>query len=814
MGRDKKKRWWQQADAHARRWCLLPAALRVPARASYDAQLRQPLVRVACSVLRPCPSATARRVESCVAPLLPPVDDAPGPASRTMNIHSLLNDKADENDDAARRSASSSSRPPLPLLSTASSSNSQHRASDGHPFPQSAHSMSAATPPPAHARPANQYVQTPMSATSPGPYAYLQQGQPLQSPYTQSATTPGTQQAQNHYFAPRPSHSSQTPSSALDYTPLSQQRSPMSPYSQPRPPPPQHQSSYHQPSHPGTPLGPPPSRGSAQLLRESPQLHHRRSSGASYGSYGSQSVPQATASPYASHQQQQPPPSATHQHAAPATRHESRETNGYRAERNHSMSVSPKTVVTDLPARDTNGATTAGHRHPPQEQITKVPIVVANDVETTPPGQMSISPANAQLVTPQNRHTIIPSHTSPSKAGSMSIDHVSASTESTHASIAPNQKRSRESSPAIASAPPAKRPRVSKPPPIWAQRAKAVRPDWKLPKGSNRAVKVNGPPVNGPSKMVAGSQVTGPSVVGPLGPWEPTITNVIPFEPVTREISNFLWTTVVQDQSTGTGEAGGVPSSLGQFEIEARLGHIIDPKTHQRLHMPYVRTETALDPSMEVAFESQMTEKQHEQFNNILNEYLADSLKKVDGPKQRIPMRYAHTREVDVFYELPDSEISLLPPVIQTRIRGNRARKPKMRVTKDQKTGAVLAKIVKVKIQDMHVFDPRTDFDWRISVNAEMNWDGDIAQLTPAPNSHDRRKDRMSYKHLAFQIDLTQVTSSASAQKTHELEIELASSEVRKQGLLTEQGQPSGFEELIQSFVNNVRVLSRRLGYR
>jgi hypothetical protein len=87
----------------------------------------------------------------------------------------------------------------------------------------------------------------------------------------------------------------------------------------------------------------------------------------------------------------------------------------------------------------------------------------------------------------------------------------------------------------------------------------------------------------------------------------------------------------------------------------------------------------------------------------------------------------------------------------------------KLRVTTDQKTGATLARIIKVRVADLDVYSPRTLFDWRISVNLEMNYEGDVSDLVESTDSGrkgDRNKDRMSYTHQAYQIDLTQVTPS------------------------------------------------------
>lgn len=124
----------------------------------------------------------------------------------------------------------------------------------------------------------------------------------------------------------------------------------------------------------------------------------------------------------------------------------------------------------------------------------------------------------------------------------------------------------------------------------------------------------------------------------------------------------------------------------------------------------------------------------------------------------RIPLSYAHKKERDSFYEVSPSD---LPPIIRQNL--NPRHKPRVRVTVDQRTGEVLAKIVKCRVADLDIYSPRTCVDWRVSVNLEMSYDGDISHLTPADTGRgasDRNKDRMSYRHLAYQVDLTQVARS------------------------------------------------------
>lgn len=155
--------------------------------------------------------------------------------------------------------------------------------------------------------------------------------------------------------------------------------------------------------------------------------------------------------------------------------------------------------------------------------------------------------------------------------------------------------------------------------------------------------------------------------------------------------------------------------------------------------------------------------------NNFLNEAVKNSMPHTN-PK-RTPISYAHKKERDTFYDAPKQ---ILSPLIRQNL--NPRHKPKIRVTTDQNTGEVIAKIVKIRIMDLDVYSPRTSVDWRISVNLEINYEGDISDLAVSSGSDggggpggpggggnkafERNKDRMSYRHLAYQIDLTQVAKS------------------------------------------------------
>lgn len=103
-----------------------------------------------------------------------------------------------------------------------------------------------------------------------------------------------------------------------------------------------------------------------------------------------------------------------------------------------------------------------------------------------------------------------------------------------------------------------------------------------------------------------------------------------------------------------------------------------------------------------------------------------------------------------------------LPSCVQNRIPSKHT--VKVRVTYDQKTNKVLAKIVKARIADINIYFPMCPLDCRISINLEMVWDGSVEELERLTAGReappDRNKDRLSYDQSHYQIDLTQVTQT------------------------------------------------------
>jgi polynucleotide 5'-triphosphatase len=147
-----------------------------------------------------------------------------------------------------------------------------------------------------------------------------------------------------------------------------------------------------------------------------------------------------------------------------------------------------------------------------------------------------------------------------------------------------------------------------------------------------------------------------------------------------------------------------------------------------------------------------------------LNEFLNGKVEEThpgnpNRTEPRVPVVYAHRRERDRFYELPPTAQATLPACIRRELNPRHA--VKVRVTHDQKTGQLLAKIIKTRVADLNIYNPRCPLDCRISVNMEMRYDGDVENLVTSTESSrrpDRNKDRLSYTHSHYQIDLTQVT--------------------------------------------------------
>ena len=195
-----------------------------------------------------------------------------------------------------------------------------------------------------------------------------------------------------------------------------------------------------------------------------------------------------------------------------------------------------------------------------------------------------------------------------------------------------------------------------------------------------------------------------------------------------------------------------------------------------------------------------------------MNQFLNATTQASQGPG-RVPILYEHLYQTDTFATLSPAGLAALPPSVQKRPVGRELR---LRTSRNTKTNEVIAHIVKVPLGDLHIQNPCDPYDCRISMNLEVNFPTDIdATELIEPPTYDkpappeRRKDRLSYKHLAYSVDLTKVESAGVAPK-YELELEVDAAVLREQIARGKSGEDSAYTDVVSGFVDNATFLMRQ----
>jgi len=283
------------------------------------------------------------------------------------------------------------------------------------------------------------------------------------------------------------------------------------------------------------------------------------------------------------------------------------------------------------------------------------------------------------------------------------------------------------------------------------------------------------------------------------------------YDDVSRQVCEFLWREAIGNEVVRSA----ITDPHVKLEVEARWGQVIDKHSNQRLRGAWDSECVLRTGALDVKFESTMTLEQHKKMNLYLNEQIQRS--KVPGAT-RAAINYQHTREIDAFYELGQEEFQTLHPLVQRMIHAHSMTggKSRIRVTRKKDTGEVKDAIIKHRLGNMEISSPRTEWDYRIGVNLEIDYLGAVEHLKPSvepgktPESMQRQKDRISYAWLdAYQVDLTQVAQGVS--KNHELELELDSMTLLRHADKVRRKEPNQFEGLINGLMNNLRVLSREM---
>lgn len=196
-----------------------------------------------------------------------------------------------------------------------------------------------------------------------------------------------------------------------------------------------------------------------------------------------------------------------------------------------------------------------------------------------------------------------------------------------------------------------------------------------------------------------------------------------------------------------------------------------------------------------------------------MNDFLNATTRASHAPG-RVPVEYQHLYQTDSFATLSPAGIASLPPAVQKRpLHGRELR---LRTSRDTKTGQVIAHIIKVPLGDLHIQSPDAPYDCRISMNLEVNLDRpdlDVSDLIEPPTQDkpappERRKDRLSYRHLAYSVDLTKVESFRQDPK-YELELEVDANILREQIGRAKRGEPSAYTDVVSGFLDNATFLMR-----
>ncbi|PVU98051.1 hypothetical protein BB561_000129 [Smittium simulii] len=254
---------------------------------------------------------------------------------------------------------------------------------------------------------------------------------------------------------------------------------------------------------------------------------------------------------------------------------------------------------------------------------------------------------------------------------------------------------------------------------------------------------------------------------------ESSIFGTKPSDDFFRHISAFLYEHAIVDN----------------LEIEGKLGIIYDKNLKSRVNFP-VLTETILakDVKGNYIFKTDMSEIQHKNFNKMLNSRFCETQNpKYFGSK----IGYSHTKEIDTYYN--DGGV-------------------RIRVTRDQVTGEILGAITKKQISHLDIYSPKTSLDFRISINQEIP----VEVKEGLTSNYERRKDRISYSQDYYRIDLTKVISAknkntpSELKTSHELEVEIQNTTAFKENLnKAMQNQPNKFNEIVQAFIGNLKVLAK-----
>ncbi|KAK6434292.1 mRNA-capping enzyme subunit beta [Oleoguttula sp. CCFEE 5521] len=700
-----------------------------------------------------------------------------------MDITSMLSsdDGPPKKSPVAQRATSSGStyvlsgngiRPPPPPLSRHSSQQSgpgwPSTPHDNDPYAQSAqrHTPTASLTPLQTRGPPGQFPFSAQASASPSgypqhhtPLTHTPGGHPQYLPHQSQPPSLGPQHPQSAHpqmYRQQTSSSSPTPSSQHSQPPHGIRQSPLAATSHlPHQAPPPYFQQYQ--SHPGTPLGPPPlqQRGSAHSAHQDPYspLHQRNLSSVSNGIVG------GSPAQYHPHMGQQPQQVRT---PGEYFHHLDRE-------RSLSNGVSQATTRQTPPVALTNAT--------PQSLL---PTTVLTDVPA-PPQHQSEKMGMKHLIAP------------------------APATVKQQSPVAMNVSLKRSASPeALSSAPRSKmiKTRPSERPP-WA-RLHPKNPYYKM-HGHSVTTNGHGNDENGSKPVAQERQKTAvpdtclANARELLGGWEASYQGK-PLNPsMYKVVQDWLWMKLSELDQVD-------PAML---EIEAKVGKLLNKSDGNRASFGVSSTCTVAESHNHLlSFESHMDPPEYQAINEALNQSVIKA-----QVKGREPMRYKRIEQTDSSHHLNTTGNSLIPAAMK---QYTNTRPPRLRISHDKATQSLKAAIIKLPVANLHIHAPDGAYDCRISINIELNFlpllataqlklDDIIDHGAPAEAS--RQKNRMNYKHLAYDIDLTAVQQGDKM--SYELELEVDAALLKAHMGMLMRREPSAYVEIVSGFLENAQFLMR-----
>lgn len=289
---------------------------------------------------------------------------------------------------------------------------------------------------------------------------------------------------------------------------------------------------------------------------------------------------------------------------------------------------------------------------------------------------------------------------------------------------------------------------------------------------------------------------------------ECSITGVIPAPSITRTIAEWIFANFQDIADT----------NHKYVELELKFGTIMDKRKGGRININ-VATECVFTDHSNIRFDMQVEELAWNDMSKCFQELESgyqEELRKMGGLARNKPKRKFTMLESDITDQIYQIE------------SGNNEHPKSVRVSKDNTLNPPrFVAIEKQRISSLYVHVPSSMYDLRLSLSLEIPIPENAVDLIMARNTPTliREKKRNTWTHTptVSQFDLTRVSipresKSKSGKKlierdqNFEVEIEINTAQVFQAiEKFSRNVDPYRFEELVEIFMNNARVLNNRV---